>query len=150
MKKTKKTPESKPPFPFSVGFPLSIRESERTLSICGANHGFGHPILCEVPKGEHAKSDAAAIAAACTEKVDRFISPSAAAPWSKERPTRPGLYLVQFLCDAFPKGDPNNVCHQLVNIVHDGRVLHDGRFRDEADLKGWIWARVSPAKDFSK
>lgn len=67
----------------------------------------------------------------------------AAERWTKTRPTEPGLYLVQFLCDAFPKGDPNNVCHQLVNIVHDGRVLHDGRFRDESELKGWIWARVN-------
>lgn len=68
----------------------------------------------------------------------------AAERWTKTRPTQPGLYLVQFLCDAFPKGDPNNVCHQLVNVVHDGRVLHDGRFRDEDELKGWIWARVNP------
>lgn len=73
------------------------------------------------------------------------IQQPAADAWSTKRPKQPGLYLVQFLCDAFPSGDPNNVCHQLVNVVHDGRVLHDGRFRDEAELKGWTWARVNPA-----
>jgi hypothetical protein len=61
-------------FPFSVGFPLSIRESENTLSICGANRGDGWPILCEVPKGPHARKDAESIIFACTKYMDEFIS----------------------------------------------------------------------------
>lgn len=61
-------------FPFGVGFPLSIRESGNTLSICGANRGDGWPILCEVPKGPHAREDAESIVIACSKFVDEFIS----------------------------------------------------------------------------
>lgn len=61
------------PFPFSVGFPLSIRPGFNCVSICGVNRGLGWPILCEVPTGAHATTDAKAIFDACTEKVDRWL-----------------------------------------------------------------------------
>lgn len=63
---TQSQPPAKHPFPFSVGFPLVIREQPESLAICGANHGEGWPILCEVPKDTHHKKDADSIRKACT------------------------------------------------------------------------------------
>lgn len=77
-------------------------------------------------------------------KPKKEAPPAAATAWFDSHKHVPGLYVVQFLCDAFPAGDPNNVCHQLVNVMHDGRVLHDGRFRDADEMLGWKWARVIP------
>lgn len=69
---------------------------------------------------------------------------AAATAWFDSHKHVPGLYVVQFLCDAFPAGDPNNVCHQLVHVGSDGQVLHDGRFRTADEMLGWKWARVIP------
>ncbi len=58
------------PFPFSVGFPLSIRPMGDKLAICGANRGEGWPILCLVPIDTFHDADAASIVKACTAHVD--------------------------------------------------------------------------------
>jgi hypothetical protein len=93
------TPEAKP-WPFSVGFPLSIRDSGRTLSICGVNRGNGWPILCEVPKGDRAEWDAQGILSACTDKIERYVGKDANAAlltaceqaehWLAEELAKPG------------------------------------------------------------
>lgn len=70
--------QSQPPansaaFPFSVGFPLSIRPQGDSLAICGANRGEGWPILCTVPVDTHHDEDATSIVAACTTHVNNAL-----------------------------------------------------------------------------
>lgn len=78
--KPKFTPGLKTPFPFSVGFPLSIRPQVDSIAVCGANRGEGWPILCEVPRNNpDAEGDARAIADACTAVVDLWADPKRAA-----------------------------------------------------------------------
>ncbi len=72
---------------------------------------------------------------------------NAASIWSDKIPIVGGTYLVQYTGDWFPEGDRNNIKHELVHSVHpeEGgpiRILCDGRFLEESEMKGWMFAKV--------
>ena len=83
------------PFPFSVGFPLSIKNNADRISICGANRGDGWPILCEVPNGPHAARDAENIVKACSALLDEAVKPYAASQTRIAELERALTHLIQ-------------------------------------------------------
>ena len=74
---------------------------------------------------------------------------NATTEWSNSIPTKCGTYLIQYTGTWFPEGDPNNIKHELVDIVlQDLRptLLVSGRFMPFRETRGWKWAKIITAK----
>jgi hypothetical protein len=77
------------------------------------------------------------------------VNDPATTPWSTDKPTICGTYLVQRTGDWFPDGDENNIAHFIVDVVKEGSclmALMHGRLIEFSDCKDYIWARVIKAK----
>ncbi len=58
-----------------------------------------------------------------------------------------GTFLVEYVGDWFPPGNPNNVAHMIVHVVmHEGdiRLLWHGSFKPLSECEDWKWSRIIP------